>query len=179
MRFILKTTTFAILVLVIIGIFPTASSSMATSHTRYLHCPYPSVTTMYAKGYYITITKESSLPRCKIYNSCYLPAVLVVSCYSKVTWQNDDYDIHLISSGSQDHGPDGWFGSNIIYQGAEFSYFFYRPGIYSYYDPLHSWAQGTVVVKSGDNKTDSEWMKYVARPNCTLGELHCTHPSLR
>jgi plastocyanin len=179
MGFILRTTSFGILVLIIIGIFPAASSYMAGSHERYLHCPYPSATTTYYKEFYITITQESSLPSCKIYSSCYLPQVLVVSCYSKVTWQNEDYNIHLISSGSQDHGPDGWFGSKAIYPSAEFSFYFYRPGIYSYYDPLHSWAQGTVIVKSGDNNIDSEWLKFVEGPNCTLGEPHCTNPSLR
>jgi len=179
MRFNLKTTSFAILVLIIIGMFPAASSYMTGSHTRYLHCPYSSGTTTYTKEFYITISPESHQKICKQYNSCYLPQTLVVSCYSKVTWYNDDYDIHLISSGSQDHGPDGWFASKAIYPGSEFSFFFYRPGIYSYFDPLHSWAQGTIIVWSGDNRTDSEWLKFVRGSNCTLGEPHCTHPSLR
>ena len=178
MRFIFSTVSFAILVLIIIGIFPAASSS-AIGHTRYLNCPYPTGTTMNTQEFSISITQVSSLPTCKLYNSCYAPAVLVVNCYSKVTWQNDDYNIHLISSGSQDGGTDGWFGSGLIHPGQGFSNVFYRPGIYSYYDPLHSWAQGTVVVLSGDNKTDSEWLKYVSGPKCTLGDPHCAHPNLR
>ena len=175
MKFILGAACFTIL---IIGIFPSASSSMI-GHTRYLHCPYPTGTTMNTMGYYITITQQASDTKCKQYNSCYRPIVLVVSCYSQVTWQNFDYSTHLISSGSQDGGPDGWFASKAIYPGGQFSFFFDRPGIYTYFDPLHSWAQGTVVVNSGDNRTDSEWLKYVIGPNCTLGDPHCTHPSLR
>jgi plastocyanin len=178
MGFILRTISFVILVIIIIGIFPAASSYKTGYNTRYLHCPYSSGTT-YIKEFYITITKESGLKSCNLDSSCYLPELLVISCYSKVTWQNDDYNIHLISSGNPDDGPDGWFGSNAIYPGAGFTFFFDRPGIYSYFDPLHSWAQGTIIVKSGDNQTDSEWLKFVERPNCTLGDAHCPNPSVR
>jgi plastocyanin len=178
MRFIL-TTSLVILTLVITVTFPAASSFMTGFHTRYLYCPYPSGATTYDKEFYIEISKESSLQSCKQANSCYIPEILVVNCYSKVTWYNDDSNIHLISSGSQDHGPDGWFASKIIYPSSVFSFTFERPGIYRYYDPLHSWAQGTIIVKSGDNKTDSEWLNFVKGPNCTLGEPHCAHPSLR
>jgi plastocyanin len=179
MGFILRTASSAILVVIIIGIFPAASSYMAGSHTRYLHCPYPSGNTAYLKEFYIAITKESDLKSCKLDRSCYLPDLLVINCYSKVTWQNEDYTAHLISSGSQAHGPDGWFGSKAIFPGAGFSFIFDRPGIYSFFDPLHSWAQGTIIVKSGDNNTDSAWLNFVKGPNCTLGEPHCAHPSLR
>ncbi|MDE1829403.1 MAG: hypothetical protein KGI25_03675 [Thaumarchaeota archaeon] len=59
-----------------------------------------------------------------------MPQVLVVDCYSKVTLQNNDIDTHLISSGSQDDGPKGWFASTILNPGDVYSYVFDRPGIW-------------------------------------------------
>lgn len=179
MGLVLRVTSCVMVVIIIVGILPSASSYMAGSHTRYLHCPYPSGTVTYAKEFHIAITKESGLQSCNHDNSCYLPKILAVSCYSKVTWQNDDYNIHLISSGSPDDGPNGWFASTLMNPSQSYSFVFARPGIYQYYDPLHSWDQGTIIVKSGDNNTDSEWLKFVKGPNCTLGEPNCLNPSLR
>ncbi|MGI0047520.1 MAG: cupredoxin domain-containing protein [Nitrosotalea sp.] len=171
-------SSLAIFTLVIFGIVPAASSYMVGTHARYLHCPHQSENS-YTNEFYITIDKESNIESCVQTNSCYLPQVLVVDCYSKVTWQNNDTNTHLISSGSQDHGPDGWFASSILSPGEIYSYIFERPGIYSYYDPIHSWAEGTIIVKSGNTDLDSEWLKFVNGPNCTLGEPNCIHPSLK
>lgn len=179
MRLCFVTTTLVLLTLIVIGISPEASSYRTEFHERYLHCPYPSGTTTFTNEFSVAITKESTLKGCKQANSCYLPEILIVSCYSKVTWHNDDSNVHLISSGSQDDGTDGWFASQMIYPSSEFSYFFERPGIYRFYDPLYSWTQGTIIVTSGDYNIDSEWLKFVIGSNCTIGEPHCIHPSLK
>ncbi|MDE1763295.1 MAG: hypothetical protein KGH88_03505 [Thaumarchaeota archaeon] len=177
-RIMVRVSGLAIFVAVMFGIAPAASSYMAGTHERYLHCPYQSENS-YTREFYITIDKEADVKSCTLTNSCYRPQVLVVGCNSKVTWQNDDADTHLITSGSRDDGPKGWFASTILNPGHAYSYVFERPGIYGYYDPTHSWAEGTVIVRSGNNDTDSEWIKFVNGPNCTLGEPNCAHPNLK
>lgn len=162
----------------ILGIVPAVNSYTAETHARYLYCPYTSENS-YTKKFQVTIDKELNIESCTQTNSCYLPQVLVVDCYSKVTWQNNDTNSHLIVSGSQDRGPDGWFASSILNPGEIYSHVFGRPGIYRYYDPMHSWAEGVIIVKSGNSEVDSEWLNFVNGPNCTLGEPNCIHPSLK
>jgi len=62
-----------------------------------------------------------------------------------VTWVNLDSYTHMVTSGSPDGRPSGWF-SGMIEPHGKFSNFFDRIGVYPYYDNLHPWLKGVVIA---------------------------------
>ena len=80
--------------------------------------------------------------------SCFSPCQTIVSKGGIVTWTNQDSITHMIVSGSGQSGPDGWFSSLFIAPHGTFSHKFERTGAFVYYDILHPYAKGVVIVSS-------------------------------
>ena len=97
---------------------------------------------------HITITRGSSVPGCEKTNKCYDPHTVTIGIGGKVVWTNDDVVVHTVTSGvlAKD-GPDGAFDSGMFASGTEFSYVFKKAGEYPYFDLVHPWMQGVVIVK--------------------------------
>lgn len=88
--------------------------------------------------------------------SCFTPCQITIKTGDTVTWFNKDSRIHMITSGSGQGGPDGWFSSKAISSHGTFSHTFDRKGAFAYYDNLHPYAQGVVIV---DGSLQSPFVK--------------------
>jgi hypothetical protein len=69
---------------------------------------------------------------------------IAVSDY--VDWENADTVGHTITSGTPKDGPDGKFDSSLIDPGKSFVYQFTEPGRYPFFDMVHPWMTGVVIV---------------------------------
>ncbi len=78
--------------------------------------------------------------------SCFVPCKLTILKGDTVTWVNMDSVTHMVISGSGQRGPDGWFASNYIPQHRAFSHKFDRVGSFVYFDLLHPYVQGVIIV---------------------------------
>jgi plastocyanin len=74
------------------------------------------------------------------------PSVLDVKTNETVTWQNNDADIHTVTTGTTSLGFDGRIDSGVITAGKSFSYKFGKAGVYGYYCLFHPWMTGLVNV---------------------------------
>jgi plastocyanin len=74
-------------------------------------------------------------------NDLFAPATLSVAVGTTVTWTNQDYDLHTVSS------YDGLFESGPLDYHETFSFTFNKPGTYNYYCKPHPEMLGTIVVK--------------------------------
>ncbi len=79
---------------------------------------------------------------------CFVPCQTVILKGDTVTWINLDRMTHTIISGSGQGGPDGWFSSSFIPSHGAFSHKFERTGAFVYFDIIHPYAQGVVIVSS-------------------------------
>jgi predicted secreted protein with PEFG-CTERM motif len=78
---------------------------------------------------------------------CYTPALIRIAPGDSVTWTNVGDTNHNVISGNPVDGIDGMFDSQLLLPGESFTYVFPMvEGEYPYYDFLHTWAQGLVVV---------------------------------
>ncbi|MBI3642123.1 MAG: hypothetical protein HY222_07000 [Thaumarchaeota archaeon] len=80
--------------------------------------------------------------------SCFSSCQIIVLKGDTVTWTNQDSITHMIVSGSSQNGPDGWFSSSFIPPHGTFSHKFERTGAFVYYDLLHPYTEGVVIVGS-------------------------------
>lgn len=76
-----------------------------------------------------------------IQDSKYLPPALTVLSGTTVRWTNRDEETHTVTSAT------GLFGSAGLDLGEAYTYTFTAPGVYPYGCDLHSFMQGTIVVK--------------------------------
>ncbi len=101
----------------------------------------------------VEITLGSAVPGCEQSNSCYSPYTISVDVGDTVMWYNADTAAHTVTSGSAAEGPNGIFDSNMLMSGKTFEVTFSQAGTYPYFDMLHPWVAGTVIVKG---KTTSQ-----------------------
>ena len=80
--------------------------------------------------------------------ACFSSCQTIILKGDTVTWTNLDSITHMIVSGSSQNGPDGWFSSSYISPHGIFSHKFERTGAFVYYDILHPYTQGVVIVGS-------------------------------
>jgi plastocyanin len=73
-------------------------------------------------------------------SNSFSPNPVEVNVGETVTWLNDDFSRHTVTS------KDGVFDSDIMGKGQSFSYTFDKAGEYSYYCSPHPNMVGTVVV---------------------------------
>lgn len=67
--------------------------------------------------------------------------VLVIGVNNTVTWMNQDYTIHTVTSNS------GLFSSGLLNHGDTWSYTFTTAGIFQYHCAIHPYMIGTVIVE--------------------------------
>jgi len=92
----------------------------------------------------VRILKGSSVP----HNEKLLdPSVLWIKVRERVRWINEDNAAHTITSGTQDKGPDGLFDSSLFMSGSTFEVSFDKKGNYDYFDMVHPWITGEIIVK--------------------------------
>ena len=96
----------------------------------------------------VAIAKGSSIPGCEETDEgCFIPSTVTIGVGGEVTWVNDDAAAHTVTSGVlADGGSDGIFDSGLLGPGAEFSHRFEAAGEYHYFDLVHPWMQGIVIV---------------------------------
>jgi len=75
------------------------------------------------------------------------PETLTIKANEKVLWINDDTAAHTITSGTRSGGPDGIFDSSLFMAGTTFEITFHRRGTYKYFDMVHPWIKGEIIVK--------------------------------
>ena len=97
-----------------------------------------------------------SIMDCPMKKSCFTPCQTIVLKGDVVVWKNRDTNNHMIISGSGQHGPDGWFSSQVISQQKTFSHTFDRKGVFTYYDSTNTYSQGVIIV---DSPLDSNFVK--------------------
>jgi len=85
-------------------------------------------------------------PGCEITQECYLPYSQNIKVGGTVTWKNTDTKAHTVTSGNPKDGPSGVFDSGLIKKGGSFSKTFDKAGTYDYFDQIHPWMKGKVVV---------------------------------
>ena len=93
----------------------------------------------------VSITMSSSRPGCDNTDSCFVPAMTVISSGQSVTWINNDSGFHTVTGGYYDT-PDGTFDSGQLDPNQKFSHKFDEAGNFHYYCRLHPWMQGEVDV---------------------------------
>lgn len=75
-----------------------------------------------------------------ISSSAFGPSSLTVKAGTTVTWTNNDYTTHTVTSNN------GSFGSSDMKYGDSFSYTFGSAGTFAYHCIYHSSMTGTIVV---------------------------------
>jgi plastocyanin len=83
---------------------------------------------------------------CQTTEDCFEPQSLSVNVGTTVKWFNSDIIDHRITSGAPEGGSDGKFDSGTLSPGQEFQHNFNEVGTFPYFDPLHTWAIGEIVV---------------------------------
>ena len=78
--------------------------------------------------------------------SCFSPCQVIILKGDTITWRNQDSIVHMVTSGSGNHGPDGLFSSSFIQPQQTFSHKFEKIGSFVYYDPLHPYTEGVIIV---------------------------------
>lgn len=95
----------------------------------------------------VSITLGSSVPGCEETNDCFDPPILEIKQGETVLWTNEDTAAHTVTSGTAADGPDGSFDSSLFMAGNTFSHNFDLPGEFPYFDMVHPWMIGTIIVK--------------------------------
>jgi plastocyanin len=83
------------------------------------------------------------------------PQVLTVPVGTTVTWTNDDFESHTVTSDAAKLSGTSYsaspapnvFASQPIDPGDSYSFTFRTPGTYPYHDEIHGYETGTVIVK--------------------------------
>ena len=100
-----------------------------------------------AFGYNTTveIPQGAIEPGCKA-NPCFIPQTIFIQKGNTVTWQNNDYASHSVTSGTSSTGPDGLFDISSITRSKSNFITFDQGGSYAYYCVYHPWMTGTITV---------------------------------
>lgn len=97
--------------------------------------------------YIVSISQGSSVPGCEKTNKCFVPSILKIKKGETVLWSNEDSAAHTVTSGTAQNGPDGYFDSSLFMSGNTFSHTFDMGGEYPYFDLVHPWMNGKILVK--------------------------------
>lgn len=93
----------------------------------------------------IRTLKGSAVP----HNGQYLdPEILTVKVGDTVKFINADTAAHTFTSGTPNDGPDGVFDSRLLMTDFSFTVTFNESGTYHYFDVVHPWIIGTIVVEN-------------------------------
>jgi plastocyanin len=92
----------------------------------------------------VSIASGSSLPSNREF---YVPKIMSTSVGSMITWKNEDFTPHTVTSGNMTTGKTGVFDSNIMQKGSTFSFLFDKVGEYNYFCTIHPFMTGRIIVK--------------------------------
>ena len=127
------------------------------SFADYLH----PIHSAYADHHSVTITPVSgsgSGPGCELTdNGCFSPNTVTVYVGSLMIFSNTDNVKHTFTSGSPSDDVIGTeFNSGMLEPGASFEWTPENVGEFAYFDMIHPWMQGTIIVQEGGDKIHSE-----------------------
>ncbi len=71
---------------------------------------------------------------------------ITIMVLDSVEWANADTDVHTVTSGTPQDGPDGIFDSSLFPPGDSFHHQFTEAGEYPYFCLVHPWMDGIVKV---------------------------------
>jgi len=107
----------------------------------------------------VVIAFGSSVQGCEETNECYIPYRYTINVGESVTWYNADTAAdHTVTSGTTVDPPSAGvvFDSSFFMAGTSFSHTFSQAGEYPYFDLLHPWAIGKIIVQgSGSSSSDT------------------------
>lgn len=95
----------------------------------------------------VRITPGSSVPGCEKTHDCFDPNILEIIQGETILWLNEDTAAHTVTSGTSADGPSGDFDSSLFMSGNTFSHKFDFRGEFHYFDMVHPWMEGTIIVK--------------------------------
>jgi len=95
----------------------------------------------------VSITLGSSVPGCEETRDCFSPHTIQIKKGESILWINEDTAAHTVTAGTPGDGPSGEFDSSLFMSGNSFSYTFDRSGEFPYFDMVHQWMSGLVVVE--------------------------------
>ena len=127
------------------------------SFADYLH----PIHSAYADHHSVTITPVSgsgSGPGCELTDDgCFSPNTVTVYVGSLMVFSNTDNVKHTFTSGSPSDNEIGKeFNSGMLEPGASFEWTPENVGEFAYFDMIHPWMQGTIIVQEGGDKIHSE-----------------------
>jgi len=127
------------------------------SFADYLH----PIHSAYADHHSVTITPVSgsgSGPGCELTDDgCFSPNTVTVYVGSLMVFSNTDNVKHTFTSGSPSDNEIGQeFNSGMLEPGASFEWTPENVGEFAYFDMIHPWMQGTIIVQEGGDKIHSE-----------------------
>ena len=127
------------------------------SFADYLH----PIHSAYADHHSVTITPVSgsgSGPGCELTDDgCFSPNTVTVYVGSLMIFSNTDNVKHTFTSGSPSDDVIGTeFNSGMLEPGASAEWTPENVGEFTYFDMIHPWMQGTIIVQDGGDKTHSE-----------------------
>lgn len=95
-----------------------------------------------------TITIDSGIGQlCVTKINCFDPPISHIQTDTTVGWKNVDRSYHTVTSGSPSEKQVGMaFDSGLIAPGKVFTFTFKNAGTYHYFDEIHPWMRGEIVV---------------------------------
>jgi len=92
----------------------------------------------------VSIVSGSSIPSNREF---FVPKSVETTLGNMITWTNEDFTPHTVTSGNMTTGKTGVFDSNIMQKGSTFSFLFDKAGEYNYFCTIHPFMTGRIVVK--------------------------------
>jgi plastocyanin len=92
----------------------------------------------------VSIVSGSSIPSNREF---FVPKSVETTVGNMITWTNEDFTPHTVTSGNMTTGKTGVFDSNIMQKGSTFSFLFDKAGEYNYFCTIHPFMTGRIVVK--------------------------------
>ena len=135
------------------------------SFADYLHPVHPA----FADHHEVTITPVSgsgSGPGCELTDKgCYSPNTVTVYVGSLIIFSNTDSVKHTFTSGSPSDNEIGTeFNSGMVEPGAYAEWTPENVGEFPYFDMIHPWMQGTIIVQEAGDKTHAEMETHTEEP---------------
>ena len=88
---------------------------------------------------------------------CFSPNTATVDVGGVVIFSNTDTDPHTFTSGvPSDDLPGDEFNSNFLSPGDSYEWIPENIGEFAYFDMVHPWMQGTIIVQEAEEKTHTE-----------------------
>jgi hypothetical protein len=150
-----------VLIAIVTGMVSMAPDSFAD----YFHPIHPA----FADHHEITITPvagSGSGPGCELTDKgCFSPNAVTVYVGSVIVFSNTDSVKHTFTSGSPSDDVIGnEFNSGMLDPGAFAEWTPENVGEFAYFDMIHPWMQGTIIVEEASDKTHSEMETHTEEP---------------